>query len=182
MHSDTDDPNGPGFPIRTSQDQCSVTNSPGLFAGSNVLHRLLTPRHPPHALGDLTMPTTTRLEYNTRGGSQHGSSRNEPVYMPERSRGGNYRHRTGNITWPLKTISVFNIRAQDRKKNARTLRLRTRIVIEHPEKPGRLAEANRSSQGDFPLVEDRSRRIIYPAAMSRGVAVNSVVEFQNNLV
>lgn len=31
-----------------------VTNSPGLFAGSHVLHRLPTPRHPPCALIDRT--------------------------------------------------------------------------------------------------------------------------------
>ena len=60
MHSDTDDPCGPGFPIRKSQDQSSVTSSPGLIAGSNVLHRLSTPRHPPCALGSLTDPTSTR--------------------------------------------------------------------------------------------------------------------------
>lgn len=39
-----------GCPIRKSQDQCSVTSSSGLIAGSYVLHRLLTPRHPPCAL------------------------------------------------------------------------------------------------------------------------------------
>ena len=60
MHSDTDDPCGPGFPIRKSQDQSSVTSSSGLIAGSNVLHRLSTPRHPPCALGSLTDPTSTR--------------------------------------------------------------------------------------------------------------------------
>ena len=62
MHSDTDDPYGPGFPIRKSQDQSSVTSSPGHIAGSNVLHRLSTPRHPPCALDDLTAPTATRSE------------------------------------------------------------------------------------------------------------------------
>ncbi len=62
MHSDTDDPYGPGFPIRKSQDQSSVTSSPGHIAGSNVLHRLSTPRHPPCALNDLTAPTATRSE------------------------------------------------------------------------------------------------------------------------
>ena len=62
MHSDTDDPYGPGCPIRRSQDQSSVTSSPGHIAGSNVLHRLSTPRHPPCALDDLTAPTATRSE------------------------------------------------------------------------------------------------------------------------
>lgn len=39
-----------GCPIRTPQDLSSFTSSPGLFAGYHVLHRLLTPRHPPCAL------------------------------------------------------------------------------------------------------------------------------------
>ena len=48
-----------GFPIRTSPDHSSFTNSPGLIAGYNVLHRLLVPRHPPIALSSL--PTTKML-------------------------------------------------------------------------------------------------------------------------
>lgn len=43
-----------GFPIRTSPDHSSFTNSPGLIAGYNVLHRLLVPRHPPIALSSLS--------------------------------------------------------------------------------------------------------------------------------
>lgn len=43
-----------GFPIRTSTDQSSFTNSPWLIAGYNVLHRLLMPRHPPTALSSLS--------------------------------------------------------------------------------------------------------------------------------
>jgi hypothetical protein len=35
-----------------------VANSPGLIAGSNVLHRLLVPRHPPIALSSLSHNTT----------------------------------------------------------------------------------------------------------------------------
>ncbi len=42
-----------GFPIRTFPDQCSVGNSPELFAATHVLHRLSAPRHPPHALSSL---------------------------------------------------------------------------------------------------------------------------------
>ena len=36
------------------------TSSPGLIAGFHVLHRLLTPRHPPHALVRLITPTSDR--------------------------------------------------------------------------------------------------------------------------
>lgn len=39
-----------GCPIRKPQDHSSVTSSPGLIAGSSVLHRLSTPRHPSRAL------------------------------------------------------------------------------------------------------------------------------------
>ena len=47
-------PDIPGFPIRTPPDHSSFTNSPGLIAGYNVLHRLLVPRHPPIALSSLS--------------------------------------------------------------------------------------------------------------------------------
>ena len=40
MYSAGGDPCGPGFPIRTSADQCSFASSPQLFAGCHVLHRL----------------------------------------------------------------------------------------------------------------------------------------------
>jgi hypothetical protein len=43
----------PGFPIRTSPDQRSLSTSPKLIAASHVLHRLLAPRHPPCALNSL---------------------------------------------------------------------------------------------------------------------------------
>jgi hypothetical protein len=42
-----------GFPIRTSTDQSLVGGSPWLIAATHVLHRLLEPRHPPHALHSL---------------------------------------------------------------------------------------------------------------------------------
>ncbi len=49
-----------GFPIRTSPDHSSFTNSPGLIAGYNVLHRLLVPRHPPIALSSLSHKPLTQ--------------------------------------------------------------------------------------------------------------------------
>ena len=50
-----------GFPIRKSPDQCLVTDSPGLIAGSYVLHRLLVPRHPPCALINLATTDDARV-------------------------------------------------------------------------------------------------------------------------
>ena len=53
----------PGFPIRTSPDQRSVGSSPRLIAASHVLHRLLAPRHPPCALGNLATLKDARARY-----------------------------------------------------------------------------------------------------------------------
>ena len=44
-----------GCPIRTSPDQSPLSGSPKLIAANHVLHRLLAPRHPPHALSSLTI-------------------------------------------------------------------------------------------------------------------------------
>ena len=45
-----------GFPIRASPVHRLLASSPKLFAGSYALHRLLLPRHPPHALSSLISP------------------------------------------------------------------------------------------------------------------------------
>ena len=47
----------PGFPIRKSPDKLAY-NYPRLIAVSHVLHRLLSPRHPPYALSSLTTKFT----------------------------------------------------------------------------------------------------------------------------
>src|ERR1700692_2612831 len=49
----------PGFPIRKSSDHSLVSDSPRLIAGSNVLHPLLVPSHPPCALSNLANTTNT---------------------------------------------------------------------------------------------------------------------------
>ena len=65
-----------GFPIRTSSDQSSFTNSPRLIAGYNVLLRLLVPRHPPIALSSLLIYKDARvhcevLKIRARPTNQH---------------------------------------------------------------------------------------------------------------
>src|ERR1039457_5164117 len=50
-----------GFPIRKSPDRSLVADSPGLIAGSYVLHRLLVPRHPPCALINLATTDDARV-------------------------------------------------------------------------------------------------------------------------
>jgi hypothetical protein len=52
-----------GFPIRKSSDHSLVADSPRLIAGSNVLHRLLVPRHPPCALINLATTIDARVHY-----------------------------------------------------------------------------------------------------------------------
>ena len=52
-----------GFPIRTSPGQSLLGGSPELIAACHVLHRLLTPGHPPCALIRLT--TTQRMKNNS---------------------------------------------------------------------------------------------------------------------
>jgi hypothetical protein len=49
-----------GFPIRKSPGQSLLGGSPELIAACHVLHRLLTPGHPPCALIHLT--TTQRMK------------------------------------------------------------------------------------------------------------------------
>src|ERR1039458_6435007 len=56
-----------GFPIRKSPDQCLVADSPGLIAGSNVLLRLLVPRHPPCALINLATTIDARVQSHVSG-------------------------------------------------------------------------------------------------------------------
>jgi hypothetical protein len=58
-----------------------VANSPGLIAGSNVLHRLLMPRHPPCALHSLsqqrqdnTHKETTPAHPPIKGADQHDAA------------------------------------------------------------------------------------------------------------
>jgi hypothetical protein len=50
-----------GFPIRKSPDRSLVADSPGLIAGSYVLHRLLVPRHSPCALTNLATTDDARV-------------------------------------------------------------------------------------------------------------------------
>ena len=55
-----------GCPIRISSDYRLCSSSPKLFAATYVLHRLLTPRHPPCALSSLTSISLPKDAYFTR--------------------------------------------------------------------------------------------------------------------
>ncbi len=71
-----------GCPIRRSQSQCSVTSSSGLFAGSHVLHRLSTPRHPPHALINFVTPTRPRPRDAIKQNAQPTSFQGDRIGLP----------------------------------------------------------------------------------------------------
>ncbi len=78
MHSACNDPLRAGFPHSDILGSLLASNSPRLFAGSRVLHRLSTPRHPPCALGRLITPTGRRpiaVYKPTRRDTLHGASR-----------------------------------------------------------------------------------------------------------
>ena len=60
----------PGFPIRTSSDQSSLSSSPRLIAASHVLHRLSAPKHPPCTLYSL-IPMFS-MEFEVRSHELHG--------------------------------------------------------------------------------------------------------------
>src|SRR3954471_11784789 len=78
----------PGFPIRTSPDQSSVDSSPGLFAASHVLLRLLVPRHPPCALTNLaTKMLASTVQFSSYGRRPPHTRRLTTTPHPPRGQG-----------------------------------------------------------------------------------------------
>jgi hypothetical protein len=69
--------------IRESRDQCSFDSFPGLIAVFHALHRLLAPRHPPHALNSLAalILSSIRVRHAPRNGML-------PATRPSRLRPG----------------------------------------------------------------------------------------------
>ncbi len=64
-----------GFPIRKSTDRSLVSGSPWLIAATHVLHRLLEPRHPPHALSSLVTPSSGLPSFRSSGAESRPRSR-----------------------------------------------------------------------------------------------------------
>jgi hypothetical protein len=52
------------YDIREPRDQRLFDSFPGLFAAFHALHRLLAPRHPPHALSNLTTMILVSIEHD----------------------------------------------------------------------------------------------------------------------
>src|SRR6516165_1266862 len=88
-----------GFPIRTSTDQSLVGGSPWLIAATHVLHRLLEPRHPPHALSSLVtlnsgLPSMSSSGAESRSRSRSFGKNRVPGFLKP---GGADRSRTDDI-------------------------------------------------------------------------------------
>ena len=91
-----------GFPIRKSPDQCLVADFPGLIAGSNVLLRLLVPRHPPCALINLATTIDARVHCAVL------KIRAVPVRAPPHPRRGGPVQRDGSTPVPSGPNSVLD--------------------------------------------------------------------------
>ncbi len=76
--------------IRVSRDHRSFVSFPKLFADFHALLRLLTPRHPPYALGSLTIGISNSLRFVAR----------------PRKRSGSESQAMLSIRWCLPTIKV----------------------------------------------------------------------------
>ena len=105
-----------GFPIRISPDQSLVADSPKLFAGSNVLHRLQLPRHPPCALIRLTIYRNNRplysCKYSLGATCDHARSTSHRILRLTRRMCVYHTHTTTDyrsITLPQSLLSHFHL-------------------------------------------------------------------------
>ena len=105
-----------GFPIRISPDQSLVADSPKLFAGSNVLHRLQLPRHPPCALIRLTIYRNNRplysCKYSFGATRDHARSTSHRILRLTRRTCVYHTHTTTDyrsITLPQSSLSHFHL-------------------------------------------------------------------------
>jgi hypothetical protein len=71
---------GMGFPIRRSPDLSLFDGSPKLIAAYHVLHRLLTPRHPPFALCSLTTKYPNCQRTESANALSQGLKAKDPVF------------------------------------------------------------------------------------------------------
>ena len=100
-----------GFPIRKSPDQCSVGNSPELFAATHVLHRLSAPRHPPHALSSLL--TSISLTRSTLTASSRSQTRDRgPGPCSSQRASGNAENSTHSKLNSVSSYALFKERAR----------------------------------------------------------------------
>jgi hypothetical protein len=111
--------------IRVSRDQHAFDHSPGLIAVFHALHRLLAPRHPPHALSSLAalIPSSVCRPPLACASGWYGTQRIEIAssYMP------NFRD------WQIGRVTIhFLLRAlaeTQRNLNANGLRRPRRVPV-----------------------------------------------------
>jgi hypothetical protein len=89
-----------GFPIRTSPDQSLLSDSPGLIAAGHVLHRRPAPRHPLHALSNLTIKFSQDKKIAAKFDCQRTVNLYRNTPDPGGSRVRNVRLRVRWWSWP----------------------------------------------------------------------------------
>ena len=75
-----------------------VANSPGLIAGSNVLHRLLMPRHPPCALHSLSQQRQNNTHKETHQSTPQSKRQTSQATDPLKTRKSRQHTHTSNQT------------------------------------------------------------------------------------
>jgi hypothetical protein len=91
-----------GFPIRTSPDQSLLSDSPGLIAAGHVLHRLPAPRHPLHALSNLTI----KFSQDKKNAAKFDCQRTVELYRITPDPGGT---RWDNVRFPEGLVELAGI-------------------------------------------------------------------------
>ena len=108
-----------GFPIRRSPDRSLLSDSPGLIAAGRVLRRLPAPRHPLHALSNLTIKFSQDKK-NCRSLSCQRSEKKHFIAFPHpggmascqghgpERHGGADRNRTGDLRLAKPALSQLS--------------------------------------------------------------------------
>ncbi len=93
-----------GFPHSDTSGSRVVCTSPELIAACRVLHRLLTPRHPPYALSNLILKAKIPVSLTL----QVVNERIWRLLEPVTSSGGDNRDRTGDLRLAKPALSQLS--------------------------------------------------------------------------
>jgi hypothetical protein len=113
-----------GFPIRRSPDRSLLSDSPGLIAAGRVLRRLPAPRHPLHALSNLTikfsqdkkLPLSSIVkEPETVYGSSPSLGENHRKDVRRALENGAGRDRTGGLRLAKPALSQLSYSPAEKK-------------------------------------------------------------------
>ena len=142
----------PGFPIRKPPDRRLVADSPGLIAGSCVLHRLLVPRHPPCALNNLAnyrlmLASTMQFSKYGRATGPRAAAHPGPAHpaRKQNARPGAVRRGTGPSRRNSPAQGGRSLRTQQRARPGRPRSqrsvLRTGVLADIGRRSDRIASA-----------------------------------------